>query len=237
MNEPRLASWGRPIGCVDRPLFLAVIYKSLILHRSHPTTIQENDQAMARKRLSPKEVAELLSQYRSERRRLMYQLETVREAMRELKAINGDTSAEDDDKPAKRGPGRPRKEGAATTRKYRRKPGRRKKRTIKNGGYRLNEIDTVVVDAITKKGQLLPKEDLRNHLISWARKNEPAMKEPEIDLALTRSLQKLSGKCGVLKTYRSGLRRGYHYGLAEWFFASTGKLRKQHLDRLVLSTD
>jgi hypothetical protein len=191
---------------------------------------------MAKKRLNPKEVADLLAQYRSERRRLLYQLETVREAMRELKAIHGDNSEEDDEKPAKRGPGRPRKEGG-TVRKYRRKPGRRKKRTAKNGGYRLNEIDTVVVDSITKKGQLLTKEDLRNHLSSWARKNEPAMKEADVDLALTRSLQKLSGKRGVLKTYRSGLRRGYHYGISEWFFASTGKLRKQHLDRLVLTTD
>jgi hypothetical protein len=192
---------------------------------------------MPKKRLDAKDVAELLAQYRSERRRLLYQLDTVREAMRELKAIHGDNSPEDDEKPVKRGPGRPRKEGTAPTRKYRRKPGRRKKRTIKDGGYRLNEWDTAVVEAITAKGLLLTKEDLRDHLGAWAHKNEPSMKEADIELALTRSLQKLSGKRGVLKTYRSGLRRGYHYGLSEWFFASTGKLRKQHLDRLVLSKD
>jgi hypothetical protein len=157
--------------------------------------------------------------------------------MRELKAIHGDNSAEDDEKPAKRGPGRPRKEGASAPRKYRRKPGRRKKRTIKDGGYRLNEWDTAVVDAITSKGLLLTKEDLRDHLLAWARKNDPALKEGDVELALTRSLQKLSGKRGVLMTYRSGLRRGYHYGLSDWFFASTGKLRKQHLDRLVLTKD
>ncbi len=190
---------------------------------------------MPKKRLDPKDVAELLAQYRSERRRLQYQLDTVREAMRELKAIHGDNSGDDEDKPVKRGPGRPRKEGSATPRKYRRKPGRRKKRTIKDGGYRLNEWDTAVVDAITSKGLLLTKEDLRDHLLAWARKNDPALKEGDVELALTRSLQKLSGKRGVLMTYRSGLRRGYHYGLSDWFFASTGKLRKQHLDRLVLT--
>ena len=38
----------------------------------------------------------------------------------------------------------------------------------------------------------------------------------------------------MLGPYHSGLRRGNHYGLKEWFFNSSGKLRSQHLDRLVL---
>jgi hypothetical protein len=54
---------------------------------------------------------------------------------------------------------------------------------------------------------------------------------------LTRVLQKLSGKRGVLGAHRSGLRRGYHYGLKDWFFASSGALRKQHYDKLVLTND
>ena len=71
----------------------------------------------------------------------------------------------------------------------------------------------------------------------WAKKNEPLMQEDEIDVKLTRVLQKLSGKRGVLGTHRSGLRRGYHYGLKDWFFASSGALRKQHYDKLVLTND
>jgi hypothetical protein len=136
----------------------------------------------------------------------------------------------------KRGPGRPGKaEGGKATR--RRKPGRRKKRTIKDGGYRLSEWDDMVVNAITKAGRLLTKEELRAQAMVWAKKNEPLMKEDEIDVKLTRVLQKLSGKRGVLGTHRTGLRRGYHYGLKDWFFASSGSLRKQHYDKLVLTSE
>ena len=188
---------------------------------------------MAKKRLNPKEVEQLLGQYRSERRRLLFQLENVREAIRELKGVGGDSSDEGEDVPAKRGPGRPR--NPAGPKKYKRKPGRRKKREVKNGGYKLSDWDQVIVDAITKRNELLPKEELKKHLIGWARKNEPAMKEDELEIKLTRVLQKSSGKRGVLGTYRSGLRRGYHYGLKDWFFRSTGKLRKQHLNKLVLT--
>jgi hypothetical protein len=118
-----------------------------------------------------------------------------------------------------------------------RRSGRRKRRAIKSGGYRLSEWDDVVINAITKTNELQPKEELLKHLMAWARKNEPAMKEAEVEAKLTRILQKLSGRRGVLGTHRSGLRRGYHYGLKEWFFTSSGKLRKQHLEKLVLTAE
>jgi hypothetical protein len=191
---------------------------------------------MAKRRLNDKDLNELLTQYRSERRRLIFQLERVRETIAELKGQRGEPDTEDDEVPVKRGPGRPRKnpEEKATRRK---KPGRRKKRTIKDGGYRLSDWDQMVVNAITKANRLLPREDLKLQALAWARKNEPLMKEPEIEIKLTRVLQKLSGKRGILGAHRSGLRRGYHYGLKDWFFASSGALRKQHYDKLVLSKD
>lgn len=197
------------------------------------TYAYHNRSIMAKRRLNPKEVDQLLTQYRSERRRLMFQLETVREAIRDLKALHGGEPEEGDETPVKRGPGRPRK--AETVDRKAAKPGRRKRREIKNGGYRLSEWDNVVINAITKTNELLPKEELLKHVIAWARKNEPAMKESEVEAKLTRVLQKLSGKRGVLGAHRSGLRRGYHYGLKEWFFTSSGKLRKQHLEKLVLA--
>ena len=191
---------------------------------------------MAKRKLNEKDINELLAQYRSERRRLIFQLERVREAIADLKAQRGDGSPEEGEEPVKRGPGRPGKaEGGKATR--RRKPGRRKKRTIKDGGYRLSEWDDMVVNAITKAGRLLTKEELRAQAMVWAKKNEPLMKEDEIDVKLTRVLQKLSGKRGVLGTHRTGLRRGYHYGLKDWFFASSGSLRKQHYDKLVLTSE
>lgn len=189
---------------------------------------------MAQKRLSEKDVEQLLVQYRSERRKLIFQLETVRAAIADLKAVREGAQPAGGKVAAKRGPGRPRKTAATPVRR-KRKPGRRKKRQIKDGGYRLSNWDNVVVQAIEKSQRLLPKADLLKHMTTWAKKNEPKMKADEIELKLTRVLQKLSGKRGVLGTYRSGLRRGYHYGLRTWFFSTSGKLRKQHLDKLVLT--
>ncbi|MEO8590524.1 MAG: hypothetical protein ABI432_14200 [Flavobacteriales bacterium] len=193
---------------------------------------------MARKRLNAKDIDSLLNQYRSERRRLNFQLDAVRAAMADLKALQGDrtTVEEDDEAQVKRGPGRPRG-SVNTVKKASGVAGRRKKRTIKNGGYRLSNWDLMVIDNIKRADRLLPKADLFETAKAWARKNEPRMKTADVELKLTRVLQKLSGKRGALGTYRSGLRRGYHYGIKDWFFASTGKLRKLHLDKLVLSEE
>lgn len=189
---------------------------------------------MASKKLNEKEIAQLLSQYRSERRRLLFQLERVRSAMRDLKAGLETGTVTSSEEPVKRGPGRPK--GSTNVKKAapKKKPGRRKKRTITGGGYRLNEWDQVVMNAIDKQNMLLPKEDLHVAVMEFAKKSAPEMTEEEVQAKLTRVLQKLSGKRGVLGTHRSGLRRGYHYGLKDWFFESSGLLRKQHYDKLVL---
>lgn len=188
---------------------------------------------MSTKKLNEKEIDQLLTQYRSERRRLLFQLERVRSAMRDLKAGLQIGLVPSGEEPVKRGPGRPKGSTSAKT-APKKKPGRRKKRTITGGGYRLNEWDQVVMDAIAEKNMLLPKEDLYTAALEFAKKNSPEMTEEEVQAKLTRVLQKLSGKRGVLGTHRSGLRRGYHYGLKDWFFESSGLLRKQHYDKLVL---
>jgi hypothetical protein len=191
---------------------------------------------MSSKRLSDKEIDHLLGQYRSERRRLLFQLENVRQAIVGLKGIRSGAPAEPTEAPVKRGPGRPRKTDAekAASRKT---PARRKKRTVKNGGYRLSDWDNMIIGTITQKQQLLPKEALMIAATAWVAKNAPGTTTEEIEAKLTRVLQKLSGKRGQLGKHRSGLRRGYHYGLKEWFFDSSGVLRKQHYDKLVLVED
>lgn len=190
---------------------------------------------MANKRLSEKDIDQLLNQYRSERRRLSFQLETVRQAIKDLKGVRPPASAHTiSDVPViKRGPGRPRKSEAGTI-SHTAKPGRRKKRQIKDGGYRLSDWDGMVIDSIAKTDRLLPKEEILKNAIDWAKKQHPEMTEADVEAKITRVLQKLSGKRGELGTHRSGLRRGYHYGVKDWFFASSGKLRKQHLNKLIL---
>jgi hypothetical protein len=190
---------------------------------------------MPPKKLNEKEVEQLLTQYRSERRRLLFQLENVRQAISSLKGKAAPGTPTTGEAPVKRGPGRPRKtdaEKAAT--KAKNKPGRRKKRVVTGGGYRLSEWDSMVLDAIKKADQLLPKEAIMAAATAWAKKNAPDMSAEDIEAKITRVLQKLSGRRGQLGTHRSGLRRGYHYGLKDWFFTSSGLLRKQHYDKLVL---
>lgn len=186
---------------------------------------------MANKRLNDKDIDELLAQYRSERRRLSFQLERVREAIKELRRSKSDAPSSRTSEGTKRGPGRPRKAVPAGARRI--KPTKRKKRTVV-GGYRLSDWDNAVIDSIKKADRLLPKEDILKAITSWARKAEPEMSPADVEAKLTRVLQKLSGKRGELGTHRSGLRRGYHYGLKDWFFASSGALRKQHYEKLVL---
>jgi hypothetical protein len=193
---------------------------------------------MANKRLSEKDVDQLLNQYRSERRRLSFQLETVRKAIKDLKTVKGTgngTASTADGPVVKRGPGRPRKDPNAPPAPQRR--GRRKKRQVKDGGYRLSDWDTMVIDTIRKTDRLLPKEDILQHAKQWAKKQHSDMSEADVEAKITRVLQKLSGKRGELGTHRSGLRRGYHYGVRDWFFNSSGKLRKQHLPKLVLDDE
>jgi hypothetical protein len=197
------------------------------------TNIIYDPSIMANERLGKKNIDMLLSHYRSERKRLNFQLERVRAAITDLKAAKARTeensATSDADGVVKRGPGRPRKNPDAPA-----APRKRKKRVVAPGGYRLSNWDEMILETIRKADNLLPKEDLLKASLVWAKKNEPKMKAAEVDAKLTRVLQKLSGKRGDLGTHRSGLRRGYHYGLKEWFFATSGRLRRERLEKLDL---
>lgn len=200
---------------------------------------------MAGRKLRTRNVQILLDQYRSERERLLFQLANVREMIARLKGVAGEAEEEGGGELARRGPGRPRSEPATppTGRKRGRprknpdappaKPGRKKRKRPE--GYRLSPWDQMVIDTIGKEG-LLPKEVIVERARTWARTNARKMSAPEVEAKITRVLQKLSGKKGVLGTHRTGLRRGYHYGLKEWFFRSSGSLRRQHLDKLVIES-
>lgn len=195
---------------------------------------------MAKKRLNEKDVDMLLSQYRSERRRLNFQLGLVRTALKDLRRAKS-ALPKTPPKPnvvvlpdgtVKRRPGRPRK-GEVVEKKPKRGPGRPPKKV--RPPRELNPWDNMILNAIRSSGKLMPKEELMKHAIHWAGSNEPAMKKPAIEAFVTRTLQKLSGRKKMLGMHHTGLQRGNHYGLKEWFFQSSGKLRRQHLDRLVLN--
>lgn len=190
---------------------------------------------MARERLKKEELDRLLAELFGERRLLMYKLDRVRKAISELKTLRASKAASEvgtgaDGEAPKRGPSRPAGSGKAR----RRKPGRRKKRTVV-GGYRLNTWDNMVVGAINAAKHLLTKQELLAHSIAWAKKNEPKTSKAGVELKLTRTLQKLSGRRGVLGKHRSGKQRGLHYGNMDWFFH--GKLRQEHKDKVLLNAE
>ncbi|MCC6840776.1 MAG: hypothetical protein IT230_11510 [Flavobacteriales bacterium] len=193
---------------------------------------------MANKRLSDKNIDQLLVHYRNERRRLTYQLDLIKSAIADLKQHRTTAGTSDPARPemvegtVKRGPGRPRK---AVAEKAPGKPGRPPKRVRKVRP--LNEWDNAVMEAINQTGRLMPKEEILEHVSGWAAKHQPQLSAEEVEAFLTRTLQKLSGKKKMLGTHHSGLRRGYHYGLIDWFFQSSGKLRRQHYERLVLAPE
>lgn len=197
---------------------------------------------MAKRKLNEKDVDQLLAHYRAERRRLGFQLELVRRTILDLKKDKAARTeqleaSETTTAVVKRGPGRPRKAAGAPAKEKaaKRGPGRPPKRVRQP--RELNDWDGAVIEAITTNERLMPKEELLKHVTTWAKASQPRMKVADIEAHLTRTLQKLSGRKKMLGTYHSGLRRGYHYGLQEWFFKSSGKLRRQHLDKLVLTEE
>ncbi|MBV6404983.1 MAG: hypothetical protein IT228_06110 [Flavobacteriales bacterium] len=178
---------------------------------------------MAKKKFTEKDIQQLLQHYRGERRRLVFQLEGVKKAIRELRAMGTGAAA-------------PTEKTAATKKRAaapKRKSGPRKKR-VAPGGYRLSGWDDAVMNAVKGANRMMTKQQLLDVTKKWAAKNEPKTTAAEVEAKLTRALQKLSGRRGMLGTYRTGLQRGYHYGLKDWFFKSTGKLRPAHLDKLVI---
>ena len=84
----------------------------------------------------------------------------------------------------KRGPGRPRKDPSQTV-PAKQKSGRRKKREIKDGGYRLSPWDQLVIDTITKADQLITKGRLLRAALEWASTNEPEMTPKDVEDKLT----------------------------------------------------
>lgn len=192
------------------------------------------------------EIDDLLRRYRGDRRVLGFQMNKVRMAIKELRKLHKAAVKEEDARMKKlgipkRGPGRPRKNPLppgveAPVRKRKGRPGRRKKKP--GEGPTLNQWDNAIISAITTTDRLLAKQEIMDHVKAWARKNEPTLKAEEVEMFVTRSLQKLStGKVKNLGAHHTGLQRGNHYGLLKWFFASSGKLRASALDKLKIKQD
>lgn len=178
------------------------------------------------KRLSEGEVDDLLATYRSQRKQLNFQLGMVQQAIKDLKDYR--VRKEELDEARKEA----RKNAPST---YKRKPGRRKKRTVV-GGYKLNPWDQFIVDTITAKGELMTKSELVEARQAWGKENNAKTTAKETEMMITRSLNKLGGKRGDIGKHRTGIGRGLHYGIGDWFFANNGKLKGVNKDKIPKQT-
>lgn len=191
------------------------------------------------------EIDLLLRHYRTERRVLGFQMKQTRITIKDLQKLRNAAEKEGAAKIKKlgiqkRGPGRPRKNPVpppiteAPVRKRKRGPGRPKRKA--GEAPRMNDWDKAIIAAITSKGELMTKQAIREEMRIWAKKNQSDVATSDVEVYVTRALQKLTkGYTRSLGMYHSGLRRGNHYGLIEWFFRSNGKLRPSSLNRLNLA--
>jgi len=174
-------------------------------------------------RLSETEIDELLSTYRSQRKQLNYQMGLVKTAIKDLK----DTRVRKEERAIEQAEHR-----ANAPRKTKRKPGRRKKRTVV-GGYKVNPWDQFVIDTITTHDRLMTKAEMITIAKDWAKQNSIKATAAEREIKITRSLNKLGGKRHDIGKHRTGVGRGLHYGIGEWFFSNTGKMKAVFKDKIV----
>lgn len=185
---------------------------------------------MPRISLSLSEIDELISAYKSSLKKLRFQIDQTAETIKELQGLREykkaklasppvrekktDESGEDT---AKRKPGR---------KPIAKKPKRRKK-ADRNQGYRLSEWDDAIIGIIRDN----QKPMISSELIAAAMQNENlAGQNPDetfVKGKVARSLQKLANKRGTLRKHPTR-GKGFSYGLGEWFFAKTGKLKKAY---------
>jgi hypothetical protein len=215
---------------------------------------------MPRISLTAQEIDELISSYISARSKLQYQISTINQTieglkeqkksaplMRKVRKQFGkdekpliqdsgltDVPAEAADAKAPRSsivPGKIKKKEAQPPRiKKAAKPGKRVRR-IKSEGYRLSDWDQFILNAISEKKRPLVNSELFEACRIRSEKENLNLDESQLQGKIARSLHKLSNKRKTLhKLDIPG--RGYAYGLGEWFFAKSGKLKKVYLKGL-----
>lgn len=174
------------------------------------------------KRLSEEDVIQLLKTYRAQRKQLNVQLSVVKQAIKDLRYYQENREKIEQERKEAR---------ASNPRKYKRKPGRRKKRTVV-GGYKMNPWDQFIIDTIKERDVLMTKAELVEARGAWGKANKTKESVAEREKMITRSLNKLGGKRGDIGKHRTGIGRGMHYGLGEWFFSNNGKLKGVNKKRI-----
>jgi uncharacterized coiled-coil protein SlyX len=182
---------------------------------------------MARITLTLNEIDDLITAYKSSLKKLRFQMDHTTQTLRDLQEMRelkkekmtpqpkekkAAVEGEEKVKPAKKTPGR--------------KPGRKKK-SVRSQGYRLSDWDNSIIETIRANDKPMTSGDL---VVAIMEKEAAEGANPDEKLTkgkVARSLQKLANKRGTLRKHPTR-GKGFAYGLGEWFFAKTGKLKKAY---------
>lgn len=192
---------------------------------------------MPRRKFTDQEVKDLISFYKSELKKLQFRIGEIKEVLEKLQGKVKDEEegvAEDAvEKPAKASR-KARTPKAAKEPRAPKEPAKKKGRPKKRGRkkkrapYKLNQYDTFVLEHLAKEDRLLSRKDIENGLREFLISQGEDASEDQIGTKVTRILQKLGTKRGSIKKFAiSG--RGYGYGLEDWFFGTTGKLKRKYI--------
>jgi len=175
---------------------------------------------MPRISLSVTEIDDLINAYRSSLKKLRFEMAQINEAIESLQEMKAIKETPKEAKPA---PPAQKKTATAKARPAKKKKRGRKPRKTK--GYRLSDWDNQLIEVIRENNQPMASAELLDAMAS--RMGEVENME-QLKGKIARSLQKLANKRGVLGK-ASSRGRGYVYGLSDWFFARSGRLKKAYL--------
>jgi hypothetical protein len=179
---------------------------------------------MPRISLSNNEIDELVNSYKSSLKKMRFQIVQVTETINQLQAMKKERIEAKEVKALE-------KEQAVKVKATRKKtakkkaPKRRKKRVT--SGYRLSEWDQFLIDTIKENNLPMSTAELQEAATRMVTEKRLEMTEEDIKGKIARSLQKLANRRKDLGK-APGRGKGYVYGLSDWFFARSGRLKKAY---------
>lgn len=180
---------------------------------------------MPRISLSNNEIDELVNSYKSSLKKMRFQIAQVTETINQLQALKQERIEVKEAKALE-------KEQAVKVKATRKKvakkktPKKRKKRAT-TGGYRLSEWDQFLIDTIKENNLPMSTSELQEAATRMVTEKKLGMTEEDIKGKIARSLQKLANRRNDLGK-APGRGKGYVYGLSDWFFARSGRLKKAY---------
>ncbi len=207
---------------------------------------------MSTLKLSSLEIKELIDRYKSELRKLQFQVSKTRTTIQELEIYIKEAKAAEA-APPKRKPGRPRKAAAvaapAAKAAVKEKPTKGKRGRPKGSGkpklvnppkavkgptakkelkrnHKLNEWDNLLLEGLRNKGKSMINVEFWDLVQTKNQNDGLKWSDTKVRAKLNQSLHKLANKRGVIvKVPYSG--KGFAYALQDWF-NSKGNLPKKY---------